>query len=173
MLTTYCADSHHVGVAYGRFDHYRLLDTLCILPSPPTDNGNDTGSLRSALRRAASNLPEALLLARYMMYSQVYFHSVRRIYDIHLRDFLRAWLPEGCFLLTKTNSLRITDNEVTAAIWEAADAAGARGHDPARRIVCRDHFRVVYARNPGDIQKNRQAVQLVYRPLETSLQRIM
>ena len=36
-------DSHHVGVAYGRFDHYRLLDTLCILPSPPTDNGNDTG----------------------------------------------------------------------------------------------------------------------------------
>ena len=27
-------DSHHVGVGYGKFDHYRLIDTLRILPSP-------------------------------------------------------------------------------------------------------------------------------------------
>ncbi len=27
-------DSHHLGVAYGRFDHYRLIDTMRILPSP-------------------------------------------------------------------------------------------------------------------------------------------
>ena len=26
-------DSHHLGVAYGRFDHNRLIDTLRILPS--------------------------------------------------------------------------------------------------------------------------------------------
>ena len=25
-------DSHHVGVAYGKFDHFRLIDTLRILP---------------------------------------------------------------------------------------------------------------------------------------------
>ena len=30
-------DSHHAGVAYGRFDHYRLIDTLRILPAPPAD----------------------------------------------------------------------------------------------------------------------------------------
>ena len=26
-------DSHHAGVAYGRFDHYRLIDTMRILPA--------------------------------------------------------------------------------------------------------------------------------------------
>jgi HD superfamily phosphohydrolase len=32
------------------------------------------------------------MLARYFMYSQVYFHPVRRIYDLHLMEFLRQWL---------------------------------------------------------------------------------
>jgi uncharacterized protein len=32
-------DSHHVGVAYGKFDHYRLIDTLRILPIPLSDEG--------------------------------------------------------------------------------------------------------------------------------------
>ena len=31
-------DSYHAGVAYGRFDHYRLIDTLRILSPPPRDN---------------------------------------------------------------------------------------------------------------------------------------
>ncbi len=29
-------DSYHTGVAYGRFDHFRLTDTLRILPPPPS-----------------------------------------------------------------------------------------------------------------------------------------
>jgi HD superfamily phosphohydrolase len=48
--------------------------------------GVEEGGIQSA---------EALMLARYFMYSQVYFHPVRRIYDIHLKDFLAAWLPGG------------------------------------------------------------------------------
>jgi HD superfamily phosphohydrolase len=81
-------DSHHVGVAYGHFDHYRLIDTLRLLPASPRDNkkvsscepvlGVEEGGLHAA---------EALMLARYFMYSQVYFHPIRRIYDIHLKDF--------------------------------------------------------------------------------------
>lgn len=78
-------DSHHIGVAYGRFDHYRLIDTLRILPKASDDNlgsqelglGIEVGGLHSA---------EALLLARYFMFSQVYCHHVRRIYDIHLKE---------------------------------------------------------------------------------------
>src|SRR5205085_9977450 len=61
-------DSHHAGVPYGRFDHFRLIDTLRILPTGaagvPT-LGVEEGGLQSA---------EALVLARYYMYSQVYFH---------------------------------------------------------------------------------------------------
>ena len=73
-------DSYHAGVSYGRFDHYRLIDTLRILPISETDSqepalGTERGGLESA---------EALLWARYFMYTQLYFHPTRRIYDSHL-----------------------------------------------------------------------------------------
>src|SRR5208283_5430312 len=35
-------DSHHSGVAYGRFDHFRLIDTLRILPSGDRQSGQPT-----------------------------------------------------------------------------------------------------------------------------------
>ena len=76
-------DSFHTGVAYGKFDHYRLVDTLRILPSYEETSEPSLGVEEGGLETA-----EALLLARYFMYSQVYFHPIRRIYDIHLKEFL-------------------------------------------------------------------------------------
>ena len=90
-------DSYHTGVAYGRFDHYRLIDTLRILITSADDpNGTDTEPALG-LERGGVQSAEALMLARYFMYSQVYFHSVRRIYDIHLMDFLKDRLPGHTF----------------------------------------------------------------------------
>src|SRR5438132_2750295 len=66
-------DSYHAGVAYGKVDHYRLIDTLRILPHQQSGEatlGIEAGGLHSA---------EALLLARYFMYTQLYFHPVRQI----------------------------------------------------------------------------------------------
>ncbi len=151
-------DSHHTGVAYGRFDHYRLIDTLRILPKEEEGSteptlGVEEGGLHSA---------EALLLARYFMYTQVYFHPIRRIYDIHLKDFLKQWLPTGYFPVEIEEHLRITDNEVSSAILEAARDNGLLGHDPAGRIVNREHFRVLYERNPNDVRVNPEAGKAVY-----------
>lgn len=55
-----------------------------------TSDGSE-GSLEAVLgiEEGGLHTAEALLLARYFMYSQVYFHQVRRIYDIHLKDFLK------------------------------------------------------------------------------------
>lgn len=125
-------DSHHAGVAYGRFDHYRLIDSLRVLPSSPSDEsggirepalGIDEGGIQSA---------EALLLARYLIYSQVYFHPVRRIYDIHLKDFLSSWLPTGRFSTDIAEHLRTTDNEVATALLDANRNPQHPGHGPAR-----------------------------------------
>jgi len=33
-------DSHHAGVAYGKFDHFRLIDTLRILPKSIDGDGS-------------------------------------------------------------------------------------------------------------------------------------
>jgi HD superfamily phosphohydrolase len=143
-------DSHHAGVAYGKFDHYRLIDTLRILPKEEDGSiepvlGIEEGGLHSA---------EALLLARYFMYTQLYFHPVRRIYDIHLKDFLREWLSEGHFPTEIDAHLQMTDNEVTAAILQAARDSDLPGHESARRIINREHFRLLYQRNPNDVAEN-------------------
>jgi hypothetical protein len=155
-------DSYHTGVAYGRFDHYRLIDTLRILPKEHEGSqepalGVEEGGLHSA---------ESLLLARYFMYTQVYFHPVRKIYDVHLKDFLAAWLPtlnaEGRFPTLLDGHLSLTDNEVMAAILKAATDNKSAEHDAARRIIERDHYHLMYQRNPVDAEVNREAADAVY-----------
>ena len=94
-------DSYHVGVAYGRFDHYRLIDTLRILAMPDDQMGRSAGSGGGApalgIEEGGLESAEALLLARYFMYSQVYFHPVRRIYDIHFDGFLERVVEQRRF----------------------------------------------------------------------------
>jgi uncharacterized protein len=148
-------DSFHAGVAYGRFDHFRLIDTLRILPHEQSGEptlGVEAGGLHSA---------EALLLARYFMYTQLYFHHVRRVYDYHLLEFLKAWLSTGRFSTKLEDHLAMTDNEVNAAMMAAAYDPQRPGHRHARAIFCRDHFRLVYQRNPQDVRKNTQATVAV------------
>ncbi len=151
-------DSYHAGVAYGRFDHHRLIDCLRILPS------DRDGSKEPALGVEFGGIhgAEALLLARYFMYTQLYFHPVRRIYDVHLKDFLAAWLKDGKFTTDPLKHLELTDNEVMAAILETARKPEMPGHDHARRIAERDHFKLLYSRNPQDIATNPDATRKVY-----------
>ena len=155
-------DSHHTGVAYGRFDHYRLIDTLRILPVPAAGEAADSGEPALGLETGGIQSAEALMLARYFMYSQVYFHPVRRIYDIHLMDFLKEWLDGGVFSIDPEVHLKITDNEVTAGFVAASVAGETSGHVHARRIVKRQHFKVVYERNPDDVRINPEAGKAVF-----------
>ena len=152
-------DSHHAGVAYGRFDHYRLIDTLRILTNPESREpalGVEEGGIQST---------EALMLARYFMYSQVYFHPVRRIYDIHLKDFLKEWLNEGAFSTDTDKHLKMTDDEIMAALRDASLRQEARGHAHACRIMKRRHFKRVYERNPEDVAVNQESGRAVFEAL--------
>ncbi len=155
-------DSHHIGVVYGNFDHYRLVDTLRILTPPPLRGGDNSHEPVLGVEEGGIQSAEALMLARYFMYSQVYFHPVRRIYDIHLKDFLTAWLPEGMFTTDVEKLLDMTDIEVTAAFRKAAFDSGQPGHPDARRIVCREHFKVLYERNPTDTKINTESSKAVF-----------
>ena len=155
-------DSHHTGVAYGRFDHYRLIDTLRILAMPTADGVAEFGEPALGLENGGLQSAEALMLARYFMYSQVYFHAVRRIYDIHLMDFLKEWLDGGVFPTDLESHLRVTDNEVTAGLATAANAENSPARIHACRIIERQHFKVVYERNPEDVRKNPEAGPAVF-----------
>jgi HD superfamily phosphohydrolase len=150
-------DSHHAGVAYGRFDHNRLIDSLRILPKA----GKDGTELALGIDKGGLHTAEALLLARYFMYTQVYFHPVRRIYDHHLVTFVKNTLPDVKFSLNLEEHLHLTDNELMTQLLAAARTPSHPGHVPARLIVNREHFQLVYERNPADVARNRRAGQLI------------
>jgi HD superfamily phosphohydrolase len=151
-------DSFHAGVAYGRIDHCRLIESLRILPDSTRENA--VPALGVEERGLA--FVQALLRARHCMYSRVYFHPLRRIYDIHLKDFLALWLENGTFPVEIEGHLKMTDKEVSAALLEAAVIPAARGHDPASRIVRRQHFEVLYERTPADMLASSHVGHAIY-----------
>ena len=141
-------DSHHAGVAYGRFDHLRLIDNLRILPKSDSDGRNLTLGINLGGLHAA----EALVLARYFMYSQVYSTLSGVLMTRTCRLFLKASLPNGMFSVDLKEHLDLTDNEIMSNILEAARTPSHPGNIPARLIVERDHFRLLYRRNPDDVK---------------------
>ena len=86
----------------------------------------------------------ALLLARYFMFSQIYFHPVRLIYDQHLADFLKSWLDGGMFPIDYEEHLKYTDNEVISGMLSIAKDKSHPAHMHADRIVHRRHFKSIY-----------------------------
>ena len=150
-------DSLHAGVAYGRFDHHRLIDSLRILWDDVQQKavvGIEAGGLHAA---------EALQLARYFMFEQLYFHRVRRALDVHLRAYLRTFLPAGTYPNTVEGHLCITDDHVLAKMQDDVADESAPGHEAASRILQRRFFRVLYDRRAEDLNQNLDAVGLVYR----------
>ena len=67
-----------------------------------------------------------MLLARYFMYSQLYIHPIRRVYDFHLLEFLKAWLESGRFSTELEKHLALTDNEVVTVHGLARSGGAGR-----------------------------------------------
>lgn len=148
-------DSYHLGVSYGRFDHLKLLESLRILPKSSDEGGTREPTL--GVEAGGLHSAEALLLARYFMYEQVYFHHVRRVYDFHLINFMLYHYGNNGYPVELKAHLQQTDIEIMAAmrcaIHEGSDCA-----ELASRVLKREHFRRVYERNPSDDEVARQAI---------------
>ena len=70
-------DSLHLGVSYGIYDRNRLVSCMTI-------GKTDTDDLSLAIEDKSWHIAESLVIARYQMFSQVYFHKTRRIFDYHI-----------------------------------------------------------------------------------------
>lgn len=130
-------DSHHIGVHYGRFDLRRLISSVIAIP-PDKENPHP----RPGIEEGGWHAAEALVLARYFMFTQVYFHKTRVAYDIHLRKAMKEILPGGVFPVPigaeLKEFLRWDDWRVVGLI--ARGKAGEHG----RRIIERNHYREIY-----------------------------
>src|SRR5437016_2607258 len=67
-------DSLFTGVHYGRFDYQRLIQSLCLIEDP-----DEVGNFVMAIEHGGLHALEAMVLARYFMFTQVYFHKFEKI----------------------------------------------------------------------------------------------
>jgi uncharacterized protein len=100
-------DSLHAGVPYGRhFDQQRLIGSLCL---------NETGD-GLAITDKGKTAAEMLIFARYIMFSEVYWH--------HAVRSATAMLQRAFFLLHEALDLdalfRLTDNVMIEQLTSAA-----------------------------------------------------
>lgn len=102
---------------------------------------------------------EALVLARYFMFTQVYFHKTRVAYDVHMRKAMKELLPGGCLPRpegTELNDyLKWDDWKVLGLIAEGR--AGEHG----RRILERDHYREIHHTHEVCTAEDRQKLDEV------------
>ncbi|MBN1959421.1 MAG: HD domain-containing protein [Deltaproteobacteria bacterium] len=141
-------DSWHAGVAYGKFDHIRLIDCMRILPrkNDPNDETPAFGITHGGLYCA-----EALYLARYFMFMQIYYHPIRRIYDIHLREFIKELYPKG-FPTNLAEFLLINDHEIWNQIFKQSfNDLNNKINIFANILAQRKHFKLLYEPLPDDI----------------------
>lgn len=81
-------DAYHAGVNYGKYDLNRIIATVTLLPRP------DEEGFALGIEEDGIHAAEGLILARYMMFTQLYFHKTRVIYDYHLIEAIKEVLAE-------------------------------------------------------------------------------
>lgn len=136
-------DSLHCGVAYGHYDLDRIIDTVAIVANESPDLHTD---LQIAISEGGRHAAEGLVLARYFMFQQVYFHPVRQAYNHHTEECLKQMLGscgQGDVLPTPTTEserkkfLQLDDWELLRFIKQGEDRH-------AHALLNHKHDRLVY-----------------------------
>jgi hypothetical protein len=119
-------DSLYCGVRYGSYDLDRLLDTLVPLQDPAG------GAWGIGVEEGGVHAAEALVLARYYMFTQVYFNPVGKALELHLNEWLqeagRRWPAEPEAFLTVDDVSVVSD--LRRADSPHARAVAGRRHYP-------------------------------------------
>ncbi len=122
-------DSLYCGVRYGSYDLDRLLDTLVPLPDPVSGDwgiGVEAGGVHAA---------EALVMARYYMFTQVYFNPTSKALELHLNAWLES--AERRWPTDLEAFLAVDDVTVLGELRRSADPH-------ARAVVERFHYPLAY-----------------------------
>ena len=132
-------DSLYCGVQYGRYDLDRIIDTITLYDENPD------GVLRLGIEYGGIHAIEGFILARYFMFTQVYFHRVRRAYDLILTDFisdvLNDTLGSGHYPEDLGEYLKWNDWRVLAELTKRMDEGEK---NLAWRLATRQHPKPVY-----------------------------
>jgi HD superfamily phosphohydrolase len=122
-------DSLFCGVRYGNYDLPRLLDTVAPIRDPVRDEWG-IGIVEGGVHAL-----EALVLARYYMFTQVYFNVTGKAIELHLS----AWLLEqGVRWPADPEAFLQEDDVAVLARMRTSDSVHARA------VLRRDRFPLAY-----------------------------
>lgn len=134
-------DSHHLGVSYGKYDLHRLASSVCAFRHQST--GDSQVRVRIGVFKGGLHAAESLIIARYSMFKQVYFHKTRTAYDVHLQHAMEELLPQGMFPPPDEKGL---EEYLTWSDWKVQGLlADGKGGEHAERLLKRRHYRIAYA----------------------------
>ena len=129
-------DSFHAGVQYGKYDLNRVVNTVRAIP------GTRGRAPRLGISEGGWHAAEGLVLARYFMFTQVYFHKTRVAYDVHLRGALEELLPNRQFPSPNGEHLK---EFLAWDDWKLLGLlANGQGGEHGARLASRDHYRLAY-----------------------------
>lgn len=129
-------DSHHIGVKYGIYDHSRLMNTLALGIEP------ESGDVVLGVDEGGWHVAESIVIARYQMFTQVYFHKTRRAYDYHLKETMREVLKNNKLPTPKEIDKYLKLDDII--IWSRMLRKKKVNRD-CSSIIHRDHIRVIHS----------------------------
>ena len=137
-------DSHYCGVGYGSYDYSRIVRSL-------TSYSDEVGSMKLAIEEGGFQCLEGLVLARYFMFMLVYFHEVRRAYDLVLEDLIGELLEDRYGTATYPGPADIEEYlrwDDVAVLATAAQKADPDSRNAAWMIRNRRHPKKVFSTLP-------------------------
>jgi HD superfamily phosphohydrolase len=122
-------DSLFCGVRYGTYDLERLLDTILPIADP------ETGEWGIGVEEGGVHALEALVMARYYMFTQVYFNTTGKAMELHLNE----WLEEQGWRWAAAPEEFLGQDDVS--VWTALRTSPS---PHARALIERRHFPVAF-----------------------------
>jgi len=112
-----------------------LVNTIQIVKRP----GNNK-EIAIGFSEGGWHAAESLIVARYLMFTQVYGHKTRLAYNYHLQNALKELLPDHVYPSPNTleDYLKWDDWKVLGMI------SSRQGGEHGARILKRNHFRKVF-----------------------------
>ena len=122
-------DSLFCGVRYGTYDLERLLDTMLPLEDPAS------GEWGIGVEEGGVHALEALVMARYYMFTQVYFNVTGKALELHFN----AWLEESGWRWAADPDRFLAEDDVST--WTTMRRSPSLH---ARAVVAREHFPLAF-----------------------------
>ena len=161
-------DSHHLGVSYGIYDKDRLISCMTIAKDENED-------LKIAIEEGGWHIAESLVIARYQMFSQIYFHKTRRIFDYHISNATKCMLQafgykDGCYPPPTVDQLKdyieFDDWKMFGALKEG------KGGEHGEIVINRRQYKSIYETQEiptDDDQKYLESLQTQHADKQTYL----